>query len=475
MNQLNMRSIVKMFSVLLLLATAATFPKLRAQTGTEGVNAVYGSASTIQASSSFIDASLYVGSHDLCYALNAVINSIPGSGAVVDARGISGTSLNCASTPWTTAPAGSFANAIILLPPGTITIRSPWLMPSNTHIIGAGPGLTTIQACKSTTTGCSSTNFSGTAMISMNAGNDSSKWGCGASFVCFAISVADLTLDAQSQAIDGIDNTNAEELSYVQHVSMVNIGGVGLKLSADTGSSSSGTSSHSGPYTDLTIAVTSTATACLQVLNQANQTAEPRGIHGISCTCAVSGTACSTANPNAGINPDGNNTTLENVYVNGFKDGVSIAEKASASTPVHTVIVSNISGGTNVTNLVHVQKPSDSGSSQAGESGGFTILAATSAANTTIQDDLTSTTLSFSADPTVGLYILGDPVGNNSGYPAGYTRFATSSSLPTWFVGAATVSGTCSSFADGTLYSNTAGALGSALYACAGGNWVDVK
>ena len=493
MKEFKMHVFSKVLAIVVLTVVAGLLPTLQAQSGTQGLNTIYGTTTSIQGSASSIDARLYVGSQDLCFALNTIINSISVSGAVIDARGVSGTALNCASTPWSTVPSGTFSNAIILLPAGTITIRSPWLMPSNTRIVGSGQGITTIQACKTTTTGCGGVGFSGTptAMIAMTAGNDyavggNDAWGCQASFVCFAVSVADLTLDAQSQAIDGIDNNDAEELSYVQHVSMVNIGGVGLKLSADPNDTSqsctsnciAGTSSHSGPYTDLTIAVTSTATACVQVLNTANHSAEPRGIHGLSCTCAVSGTACSTANPNAGIYLDGNNTTLENVFVNGFTDGVSIGDAASAVTPVHTAIVSNITGGTNVTNLIHIHKPSDSGASQAGESGGFTILAATSAANNTIFDELTSTTLLFSKDPYVGMYILADPVGNNSGYPAGYTRFTTSSSLPTWFVGATTVStgaGTCSSFANGTLYSNTAGALGSTLYACASGGWTVVK
>jgi hypothetical protein len=465
--------------IILLAAVVVLSPALQAQSGTEGLNTIYGSTTTIQPSASFIDARLYTASADLCSALNTIINSIPGVGAVIDARGVTGTALNCASTPWSTAPGtGSFANVTILLPSGTITIRSPWYLPSNSRIIGEGPGATILQACKTTTPGCNSTAFSGTAMISMTAGKDNINlaWGCGAGFICFAVSVADLTLDAQSLAIDGVDNFNAEEQSYVQHVSMVNIGGVGLKLSADATSGSSGTSSHSGPYTDITIGVTSTATACVRVLTIATQSAEPRGIHGLSCTCLnANGTVCTT-NSNAGIYLDGNNVTLQDVFVNGFTDGVMIGDQASASTPVHSNVVVNISGGTNVTNLVHIHKPSDLANAQVGESGGFTILGATSAANNTIVDDLTGTTLTNATNANIGMYVLGDPLGNFSGYPSGYTRFTTSATLPTWFVGNATVTGSCS-VASGSLYSNTAGTNGgnSTLYACASGQWANLK
>ncbi len=47
-----------------------------------------------------------------------------------------------------------------------------------------------------------------------------------------------------------------------------------------------------------------------------------------------------------------------------------------------------------------------------------------------------------------------------------------SSSGPTWSSGSAAPSGSCTT---GSLYSNTAGASGSTLYACVGGAWTDVK
>jgi hypothetical protein len=452
------------------LVSAVAFLSLsaQAQSGKEGLNAVYGPSNVIQGSTAFIDATPYLGTGDICAALNNIILSVAGVGAVIDARGVHpGTPQACAQSPWQTLPpTGTFANVTILLPKSTITTETPWVVPNFTHIVGQGPGQTIIQACKTTSTTCPTGAFSGSAMIVL--GSDTAAFGCGTG-VCFGIQVSDLTLDAQSQALDGVDNANAEEQSYVRHVSMVNIGGTGLRLSADTDCSSLGTSSNSGPYNDLNIGISSTAAACVKVLNLAGscpQTAHPRGLHGISCQCIAAGTACT--NPNSGIQLDGGAVSVENIFLNGFHDGIAIGDQANTLGPIQSELIVNVRGGSNVTNLVHIYNAT------AGQLSDITILGATSStptSNVTILDDLNGPSLANSNNANVGMYVLGESVGGGNGF----TRFTTSTTLPTWFVGSTTVTGPCSSLANGTLYSNTSGTAGSTLYACGNGTWQNLK
>lgn len=433
---------------------------MQAQTGNEGLNAVFNPA--IKASDSYIDATPYFGgSVDLCKAINNANNSIPAGvvGAVIDARGINpGTTQSCANSPFATSP---FSNVTILLPRGTIKIAQPWIVPIYTHIIGEGPSVTTLQACTAST--CTSA-FSGTAMIIM--GGDTSTLGCNTASstgVCFGITVSDLTLDAQSLSIDGVDNANAEEQSFVQRVSMVNIVGTGLKLTADSNCSSLGTSSNSGPYNDLEINVVSTAASCVQVLNLGGscpQTAHPRGLHGLSCTCTSGSSAC-TSTSSTGIRLDSGGTSVENVFVNGFHDGIAIGDQANTLGPVASALVFNVTGGSAVTNLVHIY------SANAGEISDITTLGLTSSGSTnvTLQDDSTNTTLSNSTNPNVGMYVLGERLGGGDGF----TRFTTSTTVPTWFVGPVAPPSSCSSLALGSLYSDTTGAQGASVFACISG------
>lgn len=448
-------------------------PAAKAQSGNEGLNAVYGPSGVIQASSAFIDAKPYLTHGDICAALNFIIVNIAGVGSVIDARGVNpGTTQACALSPWNSPPAtGTFANVTILLPVGTIATENPWIMPDYTHIVGQGPGETVLQACKVANSVCTGA-FSGSAMIVLG-GSTPAALGCGTGGVCFGIQVSDLTLNAQSLAIDGIDNSNSEEETSVHHVTILNVGGTGLRLSAESFSScpsSQGTSNNSGPYDNLEIGVTSTANACVQVLNIAGacpQSAHPRGVHGLSCQCIVNGTACT--NSNAGIELDGGSVSVEDVFVNGFTDGVAIGDKANTLGPIQSLLVSNVKGGSNVTNLVHIYN------ANSGELSDITVLGATSStptSNITILDGLNNVSLPNSSNANVGMYVLGESIGGGNGF----ARFTTSTTLPTWFVGASAVSGTCT-VANGTLYSNTSGTNGgtNTLFACASGMWQNLK
>ena len=112
--------------------------------GTEGQNAVYNSSNGVVGSSAFIDASMYLPPHsttqgrDLCDAIYGIFNNFfgntyPATGAVIDARGVSGSSnLTCTlGSPWTEGSTTVTAPSTILLPATSATapivISSKWI------------------------------------------------------------------------------------------------------------------------------------------------------------------------------------------------------------------------------------------------------------------------------------------------------------------------------------------------------------
>jgi hypothetical protein len=84
----------------------------------------------------------------------------------------------------------------------------------------------------------------------------------------------------------------------------------GLLLGTDSAAGIIAISSHSGPLLDISITETSSGAACVNI----TQSAQPRGIHGVNCT--------SNSNSNARIYLDGSNVSLEDIYVDGFSDGI---------------------------------------------------------------------------------------------------------------------------------------------------------
>jgi hypothetical protein len=125
---------------------------LGASTRTQGQDAVYNSTGGIVGSPSFIDASMFLRGtqgRDLCDTIYGILSSsfgstYPAAGAVIDARGISGaTNLTCThGTPWSEGSSSVSLPSTILLPatggstPTPIIIATPWVIPSNTHLIG---------------------------------------------------------------------------------------------------------------------------------------------------------------------------------------------------------------------------------------------------------------------------------------------------------------------------------------------------
>jgi Pectate lyase superfamily protein len=438
-----------------------------AQVDQTGQNAVVlstnGQQVTPAASSAFVDAVPYAGGTDVCTAIQSILNIYP-KGVVVDARGVnSGQSQNCLVDPWDVASQPS--SSIILLPSGTITVSKRWTLPSQTRVLGEGPGNTILRVAAS---------FSGGAILQMGGHPVTNvSQGCD---LCFGISIGDLTLDGgtNSAIIDGIDNFNAEELSSADHVRMMNITGIGLNLNFITAPppANNGAASHSGPYSDLSIAVATSAAACVKIFGS-----EPRGIHGIVCA--------STSNTHSAISLDGSNTTIENASINGFTDGIYVG----ANGPAQGNLLSNISGGAQLTNLIHISNAMSTSSSCIGQNAlnpvnvnnacDLSIHAAKSSAGNTIKDELPGgVTLT---DPSVAMYAVGQPLSAVIGGTTtiiGYSRFSTGTrtsgpNLPSWIVGTSTApSNPC---ATGSLYSRTSSSVGTTLWGCAGGSWQAIQ
>jgi hypothetical protein len=468
--------------------------------GSQGDTAVYNHSGSIEGSVAFVDASTFPGT-DLCNTLYLILSSrmYPNAGTVIDARGItSSAALNCKSgTPWIqndsspthNPPTSSTAN--ILLPAGTITIYTSWVLPNYTRIIGEGTR-TVISAGQGFAPPGWDSNSGGTGMIELGAFATTNAWenfpapgpfpcinnaapcicpiarnGPG----CAGIGVQDLVLDGTQLAgtsVNGIYNASSQEMTYVDHVTMTNIEGIGLRISGAT-------SGGSGPYSNIVFnagtnaksgTIANGGTACVDIQTLI------RGIHGITCTAAGLG-----GSPAAAIYVDGGTTavtndqggnTIEDVHVDGFQDGILIGSQNAAPGYILTNINgSNANHATDVKNVVHFCGSPAVGAcpSTPFQVFNLTLNGITSAAAgvNTIEDDRMQTTL---ADSSVGMYILGVPFMNGTTV-VGYGRFTTSPKVATWGVGTGAVSGTCPHTANGSLFSKTNGVPGSTLYVCA--------
>ena len=114
-----------------LICWSLAFPAPASAQGTQGQNAVYNGPSCCVGTNAFIDASMFAGnvpSPNFCKVLNYILVNVDQppaypSGAVIDARGLpgtTGTSMTCSASPW--ALITSPPKATILLPTGTIVI-----------------------------------------------------------------------------------------------------------------------------------------------------------------------------------------------------------------------------------------------------------------------------------------------------------------------------------------------------------------
>jgi hypothetical protein len=402
---------------------------------------------------------------DICTKIfNTLSAASTVAGSVLDARGVlpgSGTSQTCGINPFN----GITKTSIVLLPAGTIVLSAAWGIPGTTQVIGEGPGVTTLQANATSFTDAyvfsASGGNSNPAMIHMGTPNTTSTF---VRNLAFGIKVLHLSLDGQGQKvgttfIDGIDNTNAEEQSYVEDVTINNILGNGLYLGIDPGGSGDGAADHSGPYNEIVfqepVSTPLSTTVCVNVVAGV----QARALRGI--TCAANTT------PAAAILLDGSNVSVENVRIDGFQDGILIGDHPAATGhgPAEAILLSNIVGTNvvgNTNNLIHIAN------STAPTPVNVAVHGATSAVNNTLKDDLTSTTLTFTSDPFVGFYAVGYPIGST-----GYTRFSSSPRSPAWLVGSTSgaISGSC---ADGALFSSTTG-TGGTLWTCVASSWVKIQ
>lgn len=468
---------------------------------TAGNKAVYG-PSGVTFSTAYIDASAVTQSSDVCLTLSSILSGTAfnnTNGAVIDARGIgAGTTQPCTVNPWGTIPSGGWNTpATILLPSGTITVSKTWIIPNFSRIVGEGPGVTTLAAASTFAAGVDGVN----AMVEMGSLYSASCAGtycfCGGPSSakpadCVGVQVKDLSLDGSNYAgastLIGIENQASQELSIVDHVTFNDAptsaqthGMLGLDVFANISgnsnfpcsiSSASCSSNNSGPYSNLIFTAGTNAgagTQCAAVTGEAGV----RGIHGFTCTSSKS------TPPSAGITLDASSTSLEDIFVNGFGDGIQVGSKGLAT---QADVLLNVTGGATLTNLIHIESidSAAAGSSNCPPSTGSTedvcdlsVLHATSSAGNTILDDITHSTLANSGDATVGMYILGEELGTAAS--GQYSRFSTSPTYPSWSVGNSSPGGnSCTS--GGSLYSNTtATSTTGTLFACVGTTWQIVK
>jgi hypothetical protein len=423
----------------------------QAQAGSNVVTSGTGTVPTwAVASPSFIDASAVTSStpyNDLCGKIYTILSSTsyPSTGAVIDARGLAGSALTCASgtSPWIyggLAPVN--VPSVILLPTGTINIPRTWILPGETRIKGVGE-----DGNSSGTVIQPQSGFNGSALI---------QFGAGPNFQ-FGDSVENVTLNGMTQNISGIQNEYSQEESYVDHVNFQNFGSLGPPppgppaLLIGPGPKAQ----NSGPYTNLF--VTGGTGACVQIIG-----AGTRGVHGMTCTTPY--------DEAAGLLLDSGGNTIEDVHFEVFKDGILVGSNAAAASNV----ILNVTGQTtSVGNMVNVIEISNANTVE-----DLSIMGVEAESYpggtfpSSIKDDVTGTTLT---DETVAMYALGEgDVFNSGGGIIGYARFTTSPSVPNWSVGSSSSPGGSIACKTGSLYSNTSGIGGShdTLFVCESGAWV---
>lgn len=456
--------------------------------GSTGNSAVYQGSNQIAGSSATIDASVFPG-NDVCAKINAVLTStspsFPARGAVIDARGIlvPASVLNCFSgSPWRGSPPGSaWPPATILLPPGGVTIHTPWVLPNGTRIIGER---------RNTTVMVPASDFpAGATMIEMGSSDKAVCPALGGVPVCKGIGVQWVSLDGETRnppkgaPVNGIDNEFSQDLSYVDHVDFRFLEGFGIKVGPGA--------ANSGPYSNLIFAAggtlaqgatTETAAVVLQT--------STRGLHGMTCTADGIPFACTHL--------QAGNNSVENIHIEGFVDGIVIGDSAATGNRVNGNVLISIDGGHGgntgqVVNVIHICNPANPTFGTACSAGDWsvgdvTVLGATAdfglnASPIALQDDLTGATLrtGLRSATDVSLYVLGEPL--TIGSDTGFSRFSPSffneqgEPVAAWGVGNLGSTELPTPCATGTVFSNTSPRLGSnhTLYVCTGGtNWEPV-
>jgi hypothetical protein len=296
---------------------------------------------------------------------------------------------------------------------------------------------------------------------------------------CSAVGVENVFLEGagDSGISGGIDNQYSQDGSYVNNVNMHQVSGTGLNVAAG--------GVNSGPYTNIAFSAyaTSGAPTCVNI------GAQTRGLHGITCV----GSSNTKASGDAAIYVNASNNSVENVHVESYFDAIEVGNVNS--TTVNNVFVSNVTGSSNVTNVVricgpHANDPADFGNCNH-TSGTVTDTVVLQAANlnpafggTVVEDDVTSTSIQGCAPCELpagsAIYTLGESVGG------GYSRFATtpanssqnygthSTPVPTWGAGQNPITSGSACLTPGALYSNTSGGSGTTIYVCTYSGWLSL-
>jgi hypothetical protein len=497
--------------------------------GTQGHSAAYIDASVFY----YYDINVLTQFNDICQIINQILKgtalsgvSYPTAGAVIDARGILPipNPLPCSVNPFSGV---TNAKATILLPAATIGIQVPWILPSNTKIIGEGKNETLIAPLGSTLGGFQPDNTN--ALIEMGSANPSTG------VVIEHLTIQGPDTDSSATPYTAIINNYAQDASYVNDVAFYKVGATtdsGLPVTACSVPAVSGTSVpittglcvgpsavYSGPYTDLdfngaalctssckakvngmvqNVPCTCQPTACVQIQ------AQTRGLRGLTCT-AASASGLSPAPARAAVYIDSYNNTVEDVHVEGFYDAIVVGDNP-ANGPNGTIatgntirnITSAFGSNTGPTwHTVHICNPASS--SQDTNSACQNITGTVTVGDTTIYqaqstgpnvpgppafpagtivDDLTQTAVNSSASPAfVAMYSVGELAAPNNAY----SRFTTApgpnigaagGGIPNWGVGnvpLGTGSTSCSN--PGAIYSNTSGISGTTLFVCSGVFW----
>jgi hypothetical protein len=349
---IGVRGGVKLLGIVAVLLVCLAAFSITAKAQNPGNNAVYNANKTVVGSAAFIDASVFasIANPNICAILKNILNGTllvnqggyPATGAIIDARGLNptNTSMTCTASPWAgitnPPPSTILLPATGALPPNTsnpIVIPTPWILPPNTHLIGEGDGIPIFSSNDALI------SAPATTIQAKNGFTDSSMIEFGSSSVCpnpskacTGISVENLTLDGQGQSINGITNGFSQDQTYMNHVSLYQIRGVGLLIEQG---GPPGNATNSGPYSNITFDTGSFqgtgSTVCAQILNAGST----HGIHGLSC-------AAETTDAPAAVLLDSSNNSIEDVRIVGFYDGISVGKNA----PAQSNVLFNIIGDT---------------------------------------------------------------------------------------------------------------------------------
>ena len=479
------------FAVLLLLTTLAA-PQ------TAGSKGVYNSSGNVAPSQVWIDASAFwfpvsgtLTIPDICNIIsqNILTSSYPTNypnGAVIDARGLYNPTIplppkgpiTCTGTPF-----DNFTGSVspppttILLPAASIKTTKPWILPNSMKIVGEELN----------------TEIDPQGTGAFDAIDMGSSTLCNAP--CSGISVEHLVIDGSSNPnANGIVNNYAQSSSYVNDVSFNNIGCASLVINAP----------NSGPYTTINSGFSPTGvvgTGCsgggTEVIYYPlciDIEAQTKGVHGVTCIGPPLG-ATGPYPHTAGIYVNASNNTVEDLHFERYWDGVEIGNVPSAGV-VTGVVVSNANGGEDrypqpIENIVHICGSISSSSGNEGACTSFGTVADVSvlqstyvgsswpAGATSVQDDVTGTSIQVTSTPTTGMYALGEPTDSgNSRFSTSPSAVSTSSgapTAPTWGVGSDGAIGGQTCVTPGSLYSNTGGGTGMSVFVCTSGNhWMSI-